>query len=247
MLSEGEIKNDAHPVDNVFEPQNYMGDDLGGRDKLYDAKGLLWYPAETDVSIRPNWFYVASQDTAVKSVDELVDIYFNSVGKNSVLLLNVPPDKGGLITKYDVKSLMGFHKIIAETFRDDLVKDAKLKIGGQEKELKASSFFGKDKYWMAKEGVDTASIEFKLPKSEAFDVAMLQEEILVGQRIEKFHVDYWTGKDWQKLTGGTTVGYRRLLRFNPVKTDRVRLVIEESRLNPTLANFGLFRLARLSK
>ena len=91
-------------------------------------------------------------------------------------------------------------------------------------------------------GVDTASMVFDLPHEETFDVAMLQEQITVGQRIGKFRIDYWNGSGWQKLTGGTTVGYKRLLRFSPVTTARVRLVIERSRLNPTLADFGLFEL-----
>ena len=70
---------------------------------------------------------------------------------------------------------------------------------------------------------------------------MLQEEILVGQRIEKFHIDYWTGAEWKKFAEGTTVGYKRLLKFSPVTTNKVRLVIEKSRLNPTISNFGLFK------
>jgi alpha-L-fucosidase len=241
-LTEEKMRKDPHPIDNVFLPQNYMGDDLGGRDKLYSAKGLFWYPAETDVSIRPGWFYKSSQDSLVKSVAELVDIYFNSVGKNSVLLLNVPPDKRGLISDYDKISLMGLNKVIMETFRYNLAGDAELKIDNREKERNFSSIFGNGRYWHANENTDTNTLEFILPKAVTFDVAMLQENILVGQRIEQFRIDYWDRDSWQKLTEGTTVGYKRLLRFKPVTTDRVRLVIEKSRLNSTLSDFGLFDL-----
>ncbi len=241
-LNKTDIKNMSHPVDEVFRPHDMMDADLGSREKLRDAKGLFWYPAETDVTIRPGWFYHASQDTSVKSVAKLVDIYFSSVGRNSVLLLNVPPDKRGLMTEYDIKSLMGLHKVISEAFRDDFAKDATVEIDGEKGGAKASSLFGDGRYWTGKAGVDSTSLVFSLPEKRTFDVAMLQEEIQVGQRIGKFRIDYWNGKRWQKLTEGTTVGYKRLLRFDPVTTDRVRLVIERSRLNPTLGGFGLFEL-----
>jgi alpha-L-fucosidase len=236
--------NEKDPIDDVFVPRDYMGEDLGSRDRLCDAKGLFWYPSESDVSIRPGWFYKASQDTVVKSVAVLVDIYFNSVGKNSVLLLNVPPDKRGLITDDDRKALLGFHKIIAETFSRNVASDAKVKVDNGTGEHKASSLFGRAKYWSADENTDTASIEFVLPNEETFDIAALQENIQVGQRIEQFRIDYWDGRAWQKLTGGTTVGYKRLLRFSPVRTKQVRLVIEKSRSNPTLSDFGLFKLPK---
>ena len=241
-LTPAKIENSLHPVDEVFKPHNYMGKVLGSREMLYGAKGLFWYPAETDVSIRPGWFYHASQDTAVKSVAELVNIYFNSVGRNSVLLLNVPPDKKGLITKYDIKSLMGLHKVISETFRDNFAKNAEVTISGEKGISRASGLFGDGKYWKGAGGIDTASLVFRLPEPKTFDVAMLQEEIQVGQRIGKFRIDYRDGTGWHELTKGTTVGFKRLLRFKPVTTDRVRLVIERSRLNPTLADFGLFEL-----
>ena len=101
-----------------------------------------------------------------------------------------------------------------------------------------------DSYWISKRNLKTGTIELTLSKKSTFDVAMLMEEILVGQRIEKFHIDYWTGNKWKKFTEGTTIGYKRLLRFPAIKTDRVRLVIEKSRLNPTISNFGLFKFAK---
>jgi alpha-L-fucosidase len=242
MLAEEDIAGEANPIDGVFVPRNYMGQDLGSREKLFGAKGLFWYPAEADVSIRPGWFYNAPQDTAVKPAAELVDIYFNSVGKNSVLLLNVPPDRAGLITDYDRRALMGFHKIIAEMFSNNLASNAEIKVGRSSTTFSASSLFGEGKSWTAEETADTSWLEILLPKEETFDVVDLQENIRVGQRIERFHLDYWDGHSWQKLTNGTTVGYKRLLRFHPVRTKQVRLVIEKSRLNPTLCAFGLYHL-----
>jgi alpha-L-fucosidase len=179
----------------------------------------------------------------VKSPEKLVDIYFNSVGRNSVLLLNVPPDKRGLLTDYDIKSLTGMKRILDKTFRRNLAENAKMKSAGMKKTFNASLIIDNNTYWTTTGTLDTASIEFILPKRNTFNVAMLQEEIRVGQRIEKFHLDYWDGANWIKFADGTTVGYKRLLHFRPIKTDRVKLVIEQSRLNPTIANFGLYKLA----
>ena len=105
-----------NPVDGAFVPGDMMADDLGSREKIKNAKALVWYPSETDVSIRPGWFYHADQDNRVKTPEKLVDIYYSSVGRNSVLLLNIPPDKRGRIHDNDIKSLMGMRKILDQTF-----------------------------------------------------------------------------------------------------------------------------------
>ncbi|MFA7228044.1 MAG: alpha-L-fucosidase [Melioribacteraceae bacterium] len=233
-----------NPLDEIYQPKDFMGEDLGSREKLNSAKGLFWYPAETDVSIRPGWFYHSGQDKEVMAPQKLVDIYFSSVGRNGVLLLNVPPDKRGLISASDSKSLNGMNRILKKTFGRNFLSDAKIKSRDMEKTFNASIITDKTAYWTTSGMRDTSSIEFVMPGIRTFDVAMLQEEIRVGQRIEKFHLDYWTGKEWINFVSGTTVGYKRLLRFNPVKAGRVRLVIERSRLNPTISNFGLFKLAK---
>ena len=223
-----------NPLDEIYKPKDLMGEDLGSRENILKTKGLFWYPAETDVSIRPGWFYHSTQDSLVKSPEKLIDIYFSSVGRNGVLLLNIPPDKHGLITDYDIKSLTGMKKILDETFKINFAAKAKASSSSMKRR--------NGNYWMTIGNLDTASIVFTLPQEKTFDVAMLQEEIRVGQRIEKFHLDYWNGSKWIKFTEGTTVGYKRLLRFEPVTAKKVRLVIEQSRSNPTLSNFGLFKL-----
>jgi alpha-L-fucosidase len=232
-----------NPLDKIYKPKDITGEDLGGFEKIKSANGLFWYPAETDVSIRPGWFYHSNEDEKVKSPQKLADIYFNSVGKNGVLLLNIPPDKRGLITSYDSKSLRGMKRILDKTFGTNLVSDAKIYSATLKKTFSASLIIEKSAYWTTTGVQDTASIEFVMPEPKSFDTVLLQEEIRTGQRIGKFHLDFWNGKKWENFAAGTTVGYKRLLRFNPVRTHRVRLVIEQSRLNPTLANFGLFKTA----
>ena len=228
-----------NPLDEIYKPKDVMGEDLGSRDKIKSANGLFWYPAETDVSIRPGWFYHPNQDKEVKSPEKLTDIYFNSAGKNGVLLLNIPPDKRGLISKYDEKSLLGMENILDKTFKNNFAAFAKTNSSTMKK-IFYSSAKSEGQYWLAEK--DSASIEFIMPAEKTFDAAMLKEEIRLGQRVEKFHLDYWDGKEWKNFSEGTTIGFKRLLRFSPVKAKKVKLVIQQSRLNAAIADFGLFKM-----
>ena len=175
--------------------------DLGGRDMLVNAKELFWYPSEVDVSIRPGWFYHQQEDNQVKSLKHLTDIYFKSVGYNSVLLLNIPPAQRGRISDADVNRLKEFADYRKEIFADNRVK------GG----LKA---------WTARPG-DTRVYQLK-PKSE-INVVMLREDISKGQRMEAFTVEALTADGWKEIAKGTTVGYKRLIRQLRVKVDAWRL------------------------
>lgn len=225
----------------AFKPQgDMMGDDLGSRDKLKNVKGLVWYPAETDVSIRPGWFYHSEEDSKVKSPEKLLDIYYNSVGKNSVLLLNIPPDTKGLVNESDVKALQGWKHLRDETFSINLAKNAIVKTTGGKngKNMLDGNY---NTFWISSATDTTASIEFDLKETKTFDVLSLQENIQIGQRIEQFVLEYWDGSEWKKATEGTTVGYKRLLRFTPVTANKVRLRILSARLNPTISEVGLYK------
>ncbi len=229
----------------VFKPQGDMrGSDLGSREKIMGAKGLVWYPAETDVSIRPGWFYHQNEDGKVKSPQKLADIYFNSVGRNGVLLLNIPPDKKGLISQSDIQSLQGWKKILDQTFAHNLVKEAKVKTANKCRAKRMLDGIYKS-YWTTKGKDTTAVIEMEWKEDKTFDVLLLQENIGIGQRIEKFVLEISQGGEWKKVGEGTTVGYKRLLRFDPVTTRKVRLRILSSRLNPTLSEIGLYQSQNL--
>lgn len=228
--------------DLAFKPQGDMtGDDLGSRDKILKAKGLVWYPAETDVSIRPGWFYHAKEDDKVKSPEKLLDIYYSSVGRNGVLLLNIPPDKRGLIHESDIAALEKWRQLIQSTFAVNLAAGAKTNQGKQGKHLLDGDY---NTYWAARKKDTTATIELRLRENKTFDVLLLQENITVGQRIENFVLEYQDGATWKTITKGTTVGYKRLIQFEPVTASRVRLTILSSRLNPTLSELGLYRQAQ---
>ncbi|GGB22398.1 alpha-L-fucosidase [Puia dinghuensis] len=209
--------------DMTFAPLgDIMDQDIGSRQKLLTAKGLIWYPAETDVSIRPGWFYHPAEDDKVKSPAQLMDIYFSSVGRNSVLLLNIPPDTSGLINEADVRSLRKWKQMRDATFKTNLAAGAVVK-----QTLKDT----------------TATIVYSLAGSKTFDILLLQENIRIGQRVEKWVLESLDKEGWKTVTEGTTIGYKRLLRFPPVTTNKVRLRILSSRGNPILAKFGLYKMA----
>jgi alpha-L-fucosidase len=233
----------APSLDDLFLPGDMTASDLGSRDAIKNARVLAWYPAETDVSIRPGWFYHEKEDGEVKTPEKLVDIYFSSVGRNSVLLLNVPPDKRGLIHENDIRSLTGMRRILDETFKTNLATDARIKASSEDKKHRAPLILDSDRstYWTTNEGVESAILEFELPEKRTFDVALLQENIRIGQRIEEFILEAWDGKTWAPVAKGTTVGYKRLLRFPETTAQKIRLVISKSRTHPTLAAFGLFK------
>lgn len=192
--------------------------DLGGRDMLVNAKELFWYPSEVDVSIRPGWFYHQQGDNQVKSLKHLTDIYFKSVGYNSVLLLNIPPDQRGRISDADVNRLKEFADYRKEIFADNRVK------GG----LKA---------WTARPG-DTRVYQLK-PKSE-INVVMLREDISKGQRMEAFTVEALTADGWKEIAKGTTVGYKRLIRIPAVEARQLRVKVDACRLAANISEVAAY-------
>lgn len=224
----------------AFKPAgDMMGDDLGSRERLLKAKGLVWYPAETDVSIRPGWFYHAAEDDKVKTPEKLLDIYFHSVGRNGVLLLNIPPDKRGLVHENDVKNLRAWKEHRDDIFGNNLAKSATLRATNG-KGVKAVVDGNDETHFTTTGGDTTATIELSFKTPQTFNVLALQENIREGQRIEKFALEYWDGKEWKKAAEGTTVGYKRLVQFGNITADKVRLRILSSRLAPCLAELGLY-------
>jgi len=220
-----------------------MDTDLGSREKIKDAGGLIWYPSEVDVSIRPGWFYHQDQDSLVKSPEKLVDIYFSSVGRNSVLLLNLPPDKRGLINENDVKSLQGMRNILDSTFAVNLAENSKITAIPENPECNPLTLLDNDNktFWTTEQGITKGLLEIDLDGEKNFDCLMLQENFRKGQRVEVFVLEAWKDDQWVEIIKGTTIGYKRLLQFEPVTADKVRLTILSSRDNPEIATFGLYK------
>ena len=197
---------------------NGQSNDIGSRKMLEKATELFWYPSEVDVSIRPGWFYHKEEDNKVKSLKHLADIYFQSVGYNSVLLLNIPPDRRGLIHEADVQRLHEFAAYRKQVFADNYVKKGK-------------------KYWNTASGNEKI---YQLKSGSEINVVMLQEDITKGQRIEAFTVEALTDNSWKEVAKGTTVGYKRLLRFPTIKADQLRIKILNSRLNANISQVAAY-------
>jgi alpha-L-fucosidase len=214
------------------------GQVLGSRDQLKDGDALKWYPAETDVSIRPGWFYHESEDKKVKTPEYLKEIYFNSVGRNGVLLLNIPPDKRGLLSDFDVSALKGWREKLDAIFAVNLLKEAKA-IGAVKKIKPLLDDNDATHYLFPMKG-NKNTVAMDLNEEKTFNVLLLQENITIGQRVEKFVLEYWDNNQWIKATEGTTIGFKRLLEFPTVTASKVRLRIVSSRLKPALSELGLY-------
>ncbi|MXV17652.1 alpha-L-fucosidase [Hufsiella ginkgonis] len=194
-----------------------------------DPNGTDWVAAEADVSIRKGWFYHAKEDSTVRTGQALADLYYRSVGRNSLLLLNIPPNPKGLLGAQDVKSLVDFRNILDETFKLNLAS------GKADKKL-VDEQLGT---YVTLNDKEPITIDFKQPVS--FDRAMFQENIADGQRNEEALLEYWDGAAWQKIEQFTTIGYKRLLRFPLVKTTRVRFTVLKAKQPVQLAAIGFYK------
>ncbi|MBR5256754.1 MAG: alpha-L-fucosidase [Bacteroidales bacterium] len=178
--------------------------------------GSSWIPAETDVSIRPGWFWRASETPQVKSVQELLKIYYESVGRNSLLLLNVPPDDRGHIDPADSTRLMEFRGALDAIFSDNLADRARIR--------------RKDYVW---------TVNLKKPKT--FNRLVLQEDLTLGQRIAAFTVEARVDGQWEVVAEETTVGFKRIVLLPNVTADAVRVRVDESLAKPFLSTIALYQ------
>ena len=201
-----------------------------------------WVPVEADVSIRSGWFWHA--DEHPKSVDELMEIYYNSVGRNSLLLLNVPPDIHGRITAEDSAVLVAFRQERDRIFSHDLTQGGNAR-GNHLRGLKYHASNVLDTayhtYWAAASIVDTLYIS--TPAPVLFDIIMLQEYIPLGQRVSAFHVDCcqpWLNDEWVTVAKGTTIGYKRLLRIPATTAGRIRIVFDSALAAPIINRIALY-------
>ena len=214
---------------------NAMSKDLGSRELISKASDLFWYPSEVDVSIRPGWFYHPEEDDKVKTVDQLTDLYYRSVGHNATLLLNFPVDRNGLIHPTDSLNAVSFHQRVQKELADNLLSSAKVSAsderGGQFK-VRAVTDGKYDTYWATNDGVTTADLTFTFSQPTKMNRVMIQEYIPLGQRVKSFVVEYKKGDQWLSVKCNeetTTVGYKRLLRFEMIETEELRIRFMDAR------------------
>ncbi|MFD1673684.1 alpha-L-fucosidase [Alicyclobacillus fodiniaquatilis] len=218
-------------------------EDLGSREVIRNAGELIWYPAEVNTSIRPGWFYHAHEDDKVKPLQELLEVYYQSVGGNATFLLNIPPDKRGRFHEEDVKRLKELGQVLRSTFQNDLALGSSATASeSMDKEHEAVNLFDRnsDTFWSPKLGTERAHIEIDLGEEKVFNRIVLKEHIQSGQRIERFKIEYQDAAAWKEFSQGTIVGYKRILRFNKIKARYLRITIMESRWCPTLSSCEVY-------
>ncbi len=184
-----------------------------------DPAGAVWRPAEVDTSIRPGWFHHPAEDDRVKTVDQLRDIWFQSVGRNAKLLLNVPPTRDGLLHHVDVARLAALRTSLDRTFARDLARSARAR-------------------WTTTGTRMTGDLD--LGREVAVGLARLEEDIARGQAVARYVIQGRVGSAWQELARGTTIGHRKLDRFPAIAVRHVRVVIEEAVVPPRPLRIGLY-------
>jgi len=210
--------------------------------------GTNWIPAETDVSIRPGWFWHAREDSQVRSAINLWELYLESVGRGSSLILNVPPNSKGRIGDNDVQSLAEFGAKLKATFAHNLAKSARItasNVRGDDRKFSARNLLDEntETYWATDDAVTTPEVILEFKQPVTFNIVSLREYLPLGQRVETFALDQWQDGHWIEFSHGTGIGSHRLWHGADVTTDKVRLRITQSPVCPALAEFGLFEEA----
>jgi alpha-L-fucosidase len=245
---EGNSRTDEWSVQPVFDrtiAENATFSDLGQEKYYQNSVGAVWYPLEVNTTILNQWFW-NSGASFVKSLSELIEVFYNSIGNNGVLLLNVSPDKTGLIPEDQIQRLMELKKFVNNTFNTNLALGAATHVTSETPCHRADSVLDNDKttYWTTDRewdiNGDRASIIFDLGQIRTFDNVLVQEYIREGQRVADWSFDVWVGESWKELVHHKTIGYKNIKRFKPCTTDRVRLNILRSWDNPMISNFGLY-------
>jgi alpha-L-fucosidase len=209
-------------------------------------RGTHWLPGEADVSIRPGWYYHASQDDRVKNLEELIEIWYGSIGRGANLLLNFPVDRRGIVHENDAAAVLELRAAVDSILQHDLAAGRPTMSdqtrGGDNADFASAHATDGDSttYWAAEDGADTATVEIELAKPSPVDHVVLREFIPLGQRIRQFSVQCRTVDGWTTVAKGTTVGNRRIVQFPAVMANRIRIVIEDARSSPTLAEIGVY-------
>lgn len=196
-----------------------MEQDLGSRERLKNEEKLIWYPAEVDVSIRPGWFYHKEEDTKVRSLENLVDIYEKSVGGNATLLLNIPPMPNGKLNETDVMRLKELGEFLQKKYEINLAKDARILIEKKKSQMKITAAWN---------------------NFREISAIVLKEDIRFSQRVEKYRVFIQGKEGLELLYEGTTIGFRKIISINRRKTNVVIVEIDDSRVEPVLFDIEIY-------
>ncbi len=211
--------------------------------------GKHWMPAEADVSIRPRWFYHPAEDSEIKTLDNLAEIYFHSVGNGASLNLNVPPDKTGRISKADSLRLMEFNEYLGKAFSNNLLEKSEVRSSqARGRNFSAGNLIDNDPstYWATSDLVTEANVEFSWEKPEIINCLMLQEYIRLGQRVTGFSVDILENGEWKEVAKGSTIGYKKIIRIPLCSSAQIRINIKSSLACPVISEIAAFRIPELN-
>jgi alpha-L-fucosidase len=212
--------------------------------------GDSWVPAEVNTSIRPEWFYHPGEDAMVKSVPQLMETYYHSIGRNGTLLLNFPIMPNGLIHENDEKAVLGFARAVREAFAVNLAGNGKAKasnVRGNSKKFGAAMAIDGDTgtYWATDDDVTNASWTVDFGNPTTFNRFLVQEYIRLGQRVKSFTIEALVDGKWKELANATTIGYKRILRFPSVEATQLRLNITDSKSCPVISNIGVYNAPQI--
>lgn len=212
--------------------------DLGSREILENETELVWYPAEVNTSIRPGWFWHKHENDKVRPLDELMNIYYNSVGANATFLLNIPPTNEGLFHANDVKRLEEIGSYLRKAFSDNIAETARIsyKGNGIESMVINDSY---DDFFIADNSDAVITAEWNEPMNIGHII--LKENILKSQRIENFEIEARIDGEFTKVYENTVIGYKRIIKLDNIITDCVRINITDSRTEPTLSFIGIYK------
>ncbi len=212
--------------------------------------GTHWLPAEVDVSIRPGWYYHESEDHRVKTLPDLLDIYYNSIGRNASFLLNLPVDRRGLVHEKDVEQLHKLRQAVDADFAEDLAKGAKVVASntrGKGSRYQASNVTDgdSDSYWCTDDDVVTGSLEIFFDDLTELNRFLVQEDIRYGQRVREFKLEASVDGEWIPVVNETTIGRKRILRFPNIKTHGLRFTVVDSKACPVISNIEVYKAPKV--
>ena len=215
--------------------------DLGSREILADEQDLIWYPAEVNTSIRPGWFWHEEEDGQVKPLEKLIDIYEKSVGGNATFLLNIPPTREGLFHENDVARLRQFGAYLREYYGRNLMDQAALSAspaapGHPIEEIRLAD---EGWYYPAREG-ESAAIVARWDAPQTVRRVVIQEQLTLSQRVERWAVDVWNDGAWREAAAGKVIGHKRIVRLEGIETTALRVRIVDARVAPAIRFMGIY-------
>ncbi len=215
--------------------------DLGSRAALENENELIWYPAEVNTSIRPGWFWHAEENEQVKPLEKIIDIYEKSVGGNATFLLNIPPTNEGLFHENDVARLKDFGAYLQDCYGRNLLDSATLEATPARENHGIECVRTKDDscYIPAQEN-GQAEIVIRWDKEQNIRRVVMQEQILLSQRVERYAIDAWQDGVWQQVAQGSVIGHKHIAVLGNVTTGALRIRIIDARVAPTMKFIGVY-------